>query len=461
MRAPRPAPSPGDGGTVRSVACGADPLEVELLGKARQPRKPISRAQIETVVSRSVAGVGVVFALQAMPIMIDQLQVRLPAVGVIGPVILAVALGFVVLATAFKVGIKTATGSVALIYLVGLMAWPFLMRDPEQVLDGVPWLWFLCTVATSCAAIAFPLFWAAGYTLAIPVLYGVLRVTPSGGGADGLLASLDAVYAMLLGLVVLIIIAMLRQAAATVDAAQLNALDRYALAVRQHATESERVEVDSIVHDTVLATLLSAAAARNATAARLAAVMARNSLDRLEEAGSASVSDETVIPFEVLSRRIRDAAAAIASSFVVTEQDLGAATVPVHAAEALYSASVQAMVNSLEHAGTAGAAVARTLTMGPNARGGCTIEIADTGVGFDPALVPGERLGQRVSIQERVTSAGGSVAVHTGAGRGTRIVIDWPRPVGAADPPVRLFSPEALPALPLADAAPTDAGPTA
>ncbi|TFB52365.1 sensor histidine kinase [Cryobacterium tagatosivorans] len=459
MRAPRPAPPRRGSGPARSRDFGADPLEAELLGKARQPRKPISRAQIETVVSRSVAGVGVVFALQAAPIMFEQLPLRLPAAGVIGPVTLAVTLAFVVLATIFKAGIRTATGAVAMVYLLALVAWPFLMRDPERVLDGVPWLWFLCTVATSCAAIAFPLAWAAGYTVLVPAVYGVLRVTPSGGGADVLLASLDAVYAMLLGQVVLIIIFMLRQAAAAVDAAQLNALDRYALAVRQHATETERVEVDSIVHDTVLATLLSAAGARSATAARLASVMARKALDRLEDAGSASVSDETVIPFDSLSRRIREAAAAIASSFVVVQRDLGALALPVHASEALYSASVQAMVNSLEHAGPAGSAVSRTLTISPNLQGGCTIEVADTGVGFDPALVPGERLGLRVSIQERVTSAGGSVAVHTGIGLGTRIVIDWPRPAGEADHLGGLFTPEQLPVLGLGgDPAPVEAG---
>jgi len=446
------------GGTFGSGIPDADPLGMDLIGKARQPRKPISRAQIETVVSRSVAGVGLVFALQALPIMIEQIELRKPIVALIGPSILGAALVFVLITTILKKGIKIATGSVAIAYLLALIVWPFLMRDPSAVLDGVPWLWFLCTVATSCAAIAFPLYWAAAYTVIVPAVYGVVRLTPSGGAADPLLASLDAIYAILLGQVVLIIIFMLRQAAAAVDAAQLNALDKYEHAVRQHATETERVEVDSIVHDTVLATLLSAAGARSPKAAGLAAAMARNALARLDEAASASAGDETVIPFSALSRRIRDAAAAIASSFVVIEEKFAPLTVPVHASEALYSATVQAMVNSLEHAGPAGASVTRTLTMRPNLQGGCTIEIADTGVGFDPAAVPSERLGLRVSIRERVTSAGGSVRVHAGIGQGTRIIIDWPRAAGAQDPLVGLFTTDEFPALGLPDAAQTDAG---
>ncbi|MEO6201229.1 MAG: ATP-binding protein [Cryobacterium sp.] len=457
MAAARPAPAARLG----SGTDGSGTLDHsgrDLIGKARQPRKPISRAQIETVISRSVAGVGVVFALQALPLMIDQTELRRPILEVIAPSVLAVALLSVLITAIIKRGIRVATGSVALVYGLALIGWPFLMLDGTTVLDGVPWLWFLCTVATSCAAIAFRVGWAVVYTVLTPIVYGIIRLTPSGGAADLLLASLDAVYAMLLGLVVLIIIVMLRQAAAAVDGAQLNALDRYERAVRQHATEVERVEVDSIVHDTVLATLLSAAGARSSKASALAAAMARNALARLEEAGSASAGDETVIPFSSLSRRIREAAAAIASPFVVSEQDLAPQSVPVHASEAIYSATVQAMVNSLEHAGPAGGSVARTLTMKPNLQGGCTIEIADTGVGFDPDTVPSERLGLRVSIQDRVTSAGGSVEVHTALGHGTRIVIDWPRPAGEPDPLVGLFSTDEFPVLGLPEAALPEGG---
>ena len=78
------------------------------------------------------------------------------------------------------------------------------------------------------------------------------------------------------------------------------------------------------------------------------------------------------------------------------------------------------------HAGTPSFEPDRALTMSGNARGGCTITIADTGVGFDPELVPAERLGLRISIQDRVASAGGSVRVRAGVGRGTTITIEWP-----------------------------------
>src|SRR5690606_10979367 len=68
---------------------------------------------------------------------------------------------------------------------------------------------------------------------------------------------------------------MLRGAAATVDAAQATALSGYIDAVREHATEVERVQVDAIVHDSVLTTLLSAGKAHDPESQAMAARMAK------------------------------------------------------------------------------------------------------------------------------------------------------------------------------------------
>ena len=85
--------------------------------------------------------------------------------------------------------------------------------------------------------------------------------------------------------------------------------------------------------------------------------------------------------------------------------------------------------------------------MTSNLQGGCTIEITDTGVGFDPAAVPEERLGLRISIRERVTSAGGTVKVRTGVGRGTTITLEWPQADGEPDSVARQFSVDEMPVL--------------
>ncbi|SEM94383.1 sensor histidine kinase [Cryobacterium luteum] len=407
-----------------AVGGEAGGTEGSLFGRSRQPRNPISHAQIEIALSRSVAGVAVIFAVQTLPLMLEQLSTRkteaaIPLAGLLGLSILV----FVV-ATLLRRGIRTSAAVVSGIYLLALLVWPLVMIDPTLVLESKPWLWYLCTVATSCAAIAFPLFWAAVYTVVTPVAFGLVRLLPSGGEAESLLAVLDTCYAMLLGGVVLIIIYVLREATAKVDTAQSNALSKYAVAVRHHATEVERVEVDSIVHDSVLATLLSAAGVRNEKGAELAAAMARSAIIRLQEASGERNLDDASVAVSKLVARLRTAAIET-GVFTVTEQCVDAISIPEHAAEALYSASVQAMVNSVQHAGPA---QSRRLIIGGNDQNGCTISISDTGRGFDVASVDSARLGLRVSIHDRVLSAGGVAVLRTSPGLGTTITITWPRP---------------------------------
>jgi len=221
---------------------------------------------------------------------------------------------------------------------------------------------------------------------------------------------------------------MLRQTAASVDAAQTNALNKYANAVRQHATEVERVQVDSIVHDSVLATFLAAAAAGSPKAAQLASGMATDALQRLTEAASTPAVDDSTVSFAELAGLIRLAASRLARPFTIVECEIPRLAVPAHVSDAILAASVQAMANSVQHAGEGPGAPdpERVLTMSANSQGGCTIEISDTGVGFDPGLVPSERLGLRISIAERVQSVGGSVSVCSTPGQGTTITIEWP-----------------------------------
>ncbi|TFC05483.1 ATP-binding protein [Cryobacterium adonitolivorans] len=425
------APSPAEVTPVRSRRLSPDRVEPEQLGadllnESKQPRKPISRAQIERVVSRSVGGVGLIFALQTYPATLGQLDALKPGLGIALAVAIYGGLGLAIIATLVKKFIRFTSGLFAVLYLVALVVWPAMLNTPDGVLDGKSWLWYLCTVATACAAISFPLWWAMTYTLLAPIAYGVVRVLPAGGGAEPMLGALDAFYAILLGQVVLIIITMLRQATAAVDTAQINALNTYSAAVRQHATEVERVQVDSIVHDSVLAALLSAAAAGTPKAAELAATMAREAIIRLNEAGSIPAADDSMVSFSDLKDRIRTIAYRFEETIEFIDCDTEKLSLPAYASEALFAASAQAIVNSIQHAGAPGDPVSRSVRMNSNLLGGCVIEIADSGAGFDPDAVPSERLGLRISIRERVATAGGAVQVRSGPGRGTSILIEWP-----------------------------------
>ena len=425
------APSPAKVLPVRSFRLSPgrvapEQLGADLLNESKQPRKPISRAQIERVVSRSVGGVGLIFALQTYPAMLGQLDSLKPGLGVALSIAIFGVLGVATIATLVKKGVRVTAGVFAVVYLVALACWPMMLNTPEGTLDGKPWLWYLCTVGTACAAVSFPLWWAMVYTILAPLVYGIVRVHPSGGGAEPMLGFLDAFYAILLGQVVLIIITMLRQATAAVDTAQTNALGTYAAAVRQHATEVERVQVDAIVHDSVLAALLSAAAATTPKAAELAATMAQDAITQLTEAGSVPALDDSMVTFARLKSEVRAITARYDETIEFIDCDAEDLGLPAYAGDALVAATAQAIVNSIQHAGAGGGPVERSVRMNSNLLGGCTIEIVDSGVGFDPAAVPSERLGLRISIQERVATAGGSVQVRSAPGQGTSILIEWP-----------------------------------
>ena len=285
------------------------------------------------------------------------------------------------------------------------------------------WLYGLMTVATALAAIAFEVRIAVVYLSVIPLIYAVIRLLPAGGDVGPSRAALDSVFALILGGVITIIFTMLRTAASAVDRAQQMALERYSHAVRQHAIEAERVQVDSIVHDSVLTTLLSAARAYTPEAKELAATMAGNAIGHLREAVAVAPDSDAMVPAGVLVSRISEAASTMSQPFDVSSTRIGRASLPIPVAEAMYSAAVQGMVNSLQHAGSG---VRRWVEVRGLGHGAIQVQVGDAGAGFDIATVPTERLGVRVSIIERMSSAGGHAEVGSKPGGGTTVTLRWP-----------------------------------
>jgi signal transduction histidine kinase len=390
-------------------------------------RSPISRLQIEGLSSRLVAVFGIVFGLQTLPVLLSQIDASHPvwAWTVVPALYGSIIVSFIAaMAQRWVLGTNVV---IAVVYLVALATWPLAIVSPtDNQLDRY-WLYFLITVATATATIGFTLPIATCYLFAAPIIYGFIRITPQGGNATVLEAVLETVYSILIGGAVVLIITLLRQAAAAVDVAQSAALDRYSLAVHAHATEIERVQVDSIVHDSVLTTLLSAARAYSPEAKRIASTMASNAIGHLREAALVNPDDGGTVRLSAVSRRISEAASSMSAPFELRTRDLSAQTMPLQAAEAVYSAAVQAMVNSLQHAGQ-DPRVSRWVTIRSALPTGIEVEVGDTGAGFSFVDLPAERMGLRVSIVERVTNAGGAVEIDSAVDEGTVIAIRWPRP---------------------------------
>jgi two-component sensor histidine kinase len=398
-------------------------LAVPPLPQSKQPRNPISRKQVEKVISRSVAVFGLVFGAQTVPWLLSQIGEAEPLwLAVVVPALFGTLLIALVLSIA-QVWVRQIQGTFAVIYLLALISWPFFVLPGVEVANAIHWLNYLMSVAIAMATIAFPTTITTIYLFLCPAIYIVVRIEPVGGSASWQLAVLEGVYALILSSAIVIIVTMLRQASTAVDSAQAMALDRYSHAVRQHATEVERVQVDSIVHDSVLTTFISAARAFTPQAQALAAAMAGNAIGHLRDAAAASPDDGTMVRFTSLAERITDAAAALSSPFELRIRSVGTRSLPVQASEAIYSAAVQAMVNSLQHAGEDG--VSRWVSARSVSPGGIEIVVGDTGAGFDMSQ-RSDRLGVRVSILERISNAGGRATIQSAPGEGTVVTIRWP-----------------------------------
>lgn len=398
---------------------------------AKQPRQPISRKRVDTVLSRSVAWFGVVFGIQALLLVIPQYGLAQPLWAAIAVGAIYGSLLFSLLCSMLKRFVVGAHRIVAAVYVLALLTWPFFLADPTRPQEGDHWLYLLTTVATASAAIGLSVRSALAYLFVVPFIYGIIRAMPTGGDGPWELGLFNAIYAVILGGAVLVIITMTRAASSSVDDAQGAALDRYSYAVRQHATEVERVHVDAIVHDSVLTTFLSAARAESPEEKNLAATMAGNAMRHLEEAALATPDDGSTVRFRQVADRIVRAARDMSVPFSIRVRSLDTRIVPAAQAEALYSAAVQAMLNSIQHAG--GPDVRRWLRVSGVQGGAIEIEVGDAGAGFDLARVPGERLGVRRSIIERVANAGGAAEIRTEPGHGTVVVVRWPVFAPAAD----------------------------
>lgn len=394
--------------------------------ESAKPRNPLSRARIERISDRTVSAFGLVFGLQTFPTALGQLGALRSPWAALVLVLVFGGLAFTVLLAIFAQRyVKITMGILSVVYFAAIVSWPLLVSEPTAFATDKPWVWFLCSVFTAFAAVAYPLWLAIAYTFITPIAYGVVRALPAGGGVGAELAGLDAVYAIILGGVILAIIAMMRQAATAVDVAQSQALAKYGNAVRQHATEVERVQVDAIVHDSVLTTLLSAASARTPEQKELAARMAADAIGHLHAAEASGPEDQTEVGVEQLTDRLVTAARAFSSPFAVDARDDDLHSLPVNVAEAVYSAAVQAMVNSMQHAG--GEEVHRSVTVRGGEHGAAVrVVVADDGRGFDSEQVPAERLGLRVSIRERLAKVGGKAVVESSPGEGTTVTIVWP-----------------------------------
>ena len=386
-----------------------------------QPR--FSVARIERLIARSISLIALVFGAQTLSIALGS-GVVVP--GPLGNVYLLTLLGLLILVIVGGADARfqrVANIVFAASYLVAVALWPIATAGAGAESKAEPWTWYLCAIACGCISQAVRPWLAATYIALTPAVYGVARIVDGDGSLTHLdIAVQDALYGTMIGLVIMVLITMFRRAARTVDDARSAAFGRYDEAVRQHALEAERIEVDALVHDTVLASLQAADRASTPEQARAAVAMASDAISRLAALEAPVGGSGQNITIGWLVDLLRQHARHLEVPFSITVRGAIDREVPFRVAESLYLAAAQAMTNSVQHAGDPGS---RSVAVDVSDEKFVHVAIRDDGVGFDRAAVNADRLGLRVSIIERVVAVGGSVDLRSSPGSGTSINIRW------------------------------------
>ena len=203
---------------------------------------------------------------------------------------------------------------------------------------------------------------------------------------------------------------------------RLPALPQVERATREaHARRLRERAAAAVVHDTLLSSLtLVARAPVGPMDARLERVIRRDLLviDTAEVTaeGTAATSSD-LLPHRLLELangyRWRGLRVDVSGVEAVPELD-------DLVAETLVEAVSAALDNVARHSGAASAEV----TIGTT-DSAVTVMVVDTGTGFDPTVVPVERLGVRESIVGRVERLGGRVRIFSGPS-GTTVVLSLP-----------------------------------
>lgn len=304
--------------------------------------------------------------------------------------------------------------------LFALGTWPFQIGSVILEPGEQPWLWWSVGIASITSVGAFRMSIAVAMNLIFPIIWFVLQVSNFGGPVSPWVALQDSSMSLLFAGLISVLVLVLRYEAAKVDAAnQMTNLAAIELA-KTDAIERERARLDALVHDSVLTTLLAAANAKDAAGQSAAALLAEDAITKLKTAANESLISED-ISFNSLFTALEVAIERQANEVEVEIEGATDQLVPGDVAAALTEATLQALANSLQHAGNP----VRRQVLLKGTRRGIKILVIDNGRGFRVARIPKNRLGVRLSIIGRVESVGGEVHIDSKIGVGTTIVIEW------------------------------------
>ena len=301
-----------------------------------------------------------------------------------------------------------------------IMTWFLAMPAGASMPEGMyPWAWWGVGLAAVAAFAGLPPLRAILFFVVLDVFWFVARFFEPYGGVGLWLNVQDTLLTFLFAALLGSLIFVTRYEASKVDDASARKIAAASEQAQADAATREKARLDALVHDKVLTTLVLAAKAdspeeqESARAMAVAAITALNTSPNVRTDSKVTGSNF----FAALEKIAQDQD----SQILVTRSEVESVMISEDAATALTEATLQAISNSQQHAGSA----ARRELHLKGHRNGIKIVVKDNGRGFRMSRVPKNRLGVRLSIIERVESVGGRAFIDSRPGAGTTIILEW------------------------------------
>lgn len=311
--------------------------------------------------------------------------------------------------------------TISILAFMLLASWPLHFDSSQVVPDSFqPWIWWTLGISAVAAGTTFRFGLGVAYLVAVSLGWPILKTSSFGGSGELLVAIQESLHLFIFASILIAMVLALRWEAGKTDSANQKAISSAVESARIDAIELERSRLDALVHDSVLTTLLIASRAKTPEQVLAAQKSARDAIERLELAQEdpLAAGQMTLASFfRALELRIQENA----PEFQVSSDRVNDLPIPSEIAQALTEATLQAVDNSLKHAGSVSTRSVRLR----GHKAGLKIVVSDDGRGFRPSQVPKDRLGISSSIVARVQNIGGRVFIQASPGSGATVVIEW------------------------------------
>lgn len=386
-----------------------------------------ARARLERLLFASVGSAALIYGVVLFPGaggiegQTPQLEVWYAYALLTISIVLPALLGAVVWVAPRPFVIRLA-GTIAILFLIAMVLFPWGLVAPTLADNGVPWYQGIHAMHGMIAAIVWrrKAIWFYGITQG--VIIGVVQNDVRENATKA--AFLDGVGSFVFVVILMAATVAVIGAAERLDVASAQARAQAARTAASRTREREETRINAMVHDDIMSVLLTASRDKPPESLRDQARVALSSIDALEThdatAREYTVKETVVGLLEVVSR--------VAPSTEITHSEDEGIGIPAEVMTALSDALAEALRNSVRHAGLDGTDVPRRVDIDAHERG-ISVVMRDEGKGFNTRAVASRRLGIRLSILERMAMvAGGSADVQSRPGEGTMVSLSWERP---------------------------------